>query len=87
MKRVQRLILRPTAVAAVMLICFAGIITLFQYYDYSAKKLLRKNSQAYQLAVDWDRVVSSTKDILISSDLSAAIKQWKHAVTVFDRDL
>ena len=87
MKRVQRLILRPWAAALVMLVCFGGIALLFQYYDYSAKKLMRKNAEAYQLAGGWDRVVSCTKDILISNDLSTAIKQWKHAIMIFDRDL
>ena len=87
MKRVQRLILRPWAAAVVMLVCFGGIAVLFQYYDYSAKKLMRKNAQAYQLAGGWDRVVSCTKDILISNDLRTAIKQWKHSIMLFDRDL
>ncbi|MCX5900215.1 MAG: hypothetical protein NTX06_05675 [Proteobacteria bacterium] len=87
MKRVQRLILRPWAAAVVMLVCFGGIALLFQYYDYSAKKLMRKNAQAYQLAGGWDRVVSCTKDILISNDLRTAIKQWKHSILLFDRDL
>ncbi len=87
MKRVQRLILRPWAAALVMLVCFGGIALLFQYYDYSAKKLMRKNAEAYQLAGGWDMVVSCTKDILISNDLSTAIKQWKHAIMIFDRDL
>ena len=87
MKRVQRLILRPWAAAVVMLVCFGGIAILFQYYDYSAKKLIRKNAEAYQLAGAWERVVSRTKDILISNDLRTAIIEWKHAIMMFDRDL
>lgn len=87
MKQAQRLTLRPWAAAVVMLVCFGGIIVLFQYYDYSAKKLMGKNAEAYQLAGAWERVVSRTKDILISNDLRTAITQWKHAIALFDRDL
>lgn len=87
MQRVQKLILRPWAVAAVMLLSFCGIIVLFQYYDYSAKMLMRKNREAYHLAGAWDGVVSCTKDILISNDLSGAITMWQRAVMLFDRDL
>jgi signal transduction histidine kinase len=87
MIRIQRVFLRPWAVAAVMLVCFTGIIMLFQYYDYSTKNLVHQNNQAHQLADSWDSVVSCTKDLLISNDLPPAIAQWKRSIMTFDQNL
>jgi hypothetical protein len=87
MIRIQRVLLKPWAVAAVMLVCFTGIIVLFQYYDYSTTNLVHQNNQAHQLADSWDSVVSCTKDLLISNDLPPAIAQWKQSILTFDRNL
>lgn len=87
MKRIQRVLLRPVAVAAVMLVAFTGIIVLFQYYDYSTRNLMHQNAEAHQLSESWNSLVSSTKDLLISNDLRTAIVQWKTSITVFDLHL
>ncbi|MBN2108756.1 MAG: sensor histidine kinase [Deltaproteobacteria bacterium] len=87
MIKIQRVFLRPWAVAAVMLVCFTGIITLFQYYDYSTTNLVHQNNQAHQLADSWDGLVSCTKDLLISNDLTSAIAHWKQSILAFDQNL
>jgi signal transduction histidine kinase len=87
MRNLKKLFLNPSAVIAFIIVCFACIVMLFQYYDYHTKRLLMKNAEAHQLTAQWDTLLSCTKDLLVSNDLHAALHRWKGSIADFDRSL
>lgn len=87
MKQLATIVLKPSAVITVMLLCFGGIIGLFEYYDYETKRLLQINDQAHELVRAWNDLVSSTKDLPIANDLYFARQRWIDSIDKFDQDL
>lgn len=71
----------------VMLLSSCCIIGLFEYYDYETKRMFKKNVQAHELVRAWNDLESSTKDLLIATDMYWARKNWTGSIAAFDRDL
>ncbi len=87
MRALKKIFLYPYAATTFIVLCFACIVMLFQYYDYNTKRLMMKNVEAHQLTARWDTLLSCTKDLLVSNDLRSALQQWRSSIADFDRSL
>ena len=72
---------------AVILISFGIIIGLFIYYEQQTQRLQDKKVEALELVNAWNRIVDTTKDLMITDDLPETRKRWTQAISTFDRGL
>ncbi len=87
MTKLLRYISNPAFVFAIVLVSFAGVIGVFQYYGLQRQRLLDKKAEALNLVGTWNHLEKTTKDLMFTDDLQDARRKWSVTIEMFDKGL